>query len=342
MNKQTLHDRLEQGPLICAEGYLFELERRGYLQAGPFVPEVALAHPEALRQVHRDFCFCGSDVVVAFTYNGHREKMRDIRKEDLLEPLNRQALRLAREVAGEFSDRALLVAGNISNTNIFDPQSPSSREKARAMFAEMVGWAADEGVDFVIAETLYYAEEALLALQTIREAGLEAVVTLALPSDGVLEDGWQVEDACAELAAAGASVVGLNCFRGPTTMMSPLLGIREKVDIPVAALPVPYRTSRAYPTFFNLPDPDNTVVLPHPTTFPSALDPLMCNRYEIAQWAKTAYENGVSYLGLCCGATPAYIRSLAEAVGKTTPASAYGIDMSKHFVFGEQGATSRF
>jgi betaine-homocysteine S-methyltransferase len=31
--------------VICAEGYLFELERRGYLQAGGFVPEVVLEHP---------------------------------------------------------------------------------------------------------------------------------------------------------------------------------------------------------------------------------------------------------------------------------------------------------
>ena len=41
-----LLERLEQGPVICAEGYLFELERRGFLQAGPFVPEVVLEHPE--------------------------------------------------------------------------------------------------------------------------------------------------------------------------------------------------------------------------------------------------------------------------------------------------------
>ncbi|MDQ3994493.1 MAG: homocysteine S-methyltransferase family protein, partial [Actinomycetota bacterium] len=44
--KPGLLERLEQGPVICAEGYLFEIERRGYLQAGAFVPEVVLEHPE--------------------------------------------------------------------------------------------------------------------------------------------------------------------------------------------------------------------------------------------------------------------------------------------------------
>ena len=35
-----LMERLGAGPVICAQGYLFELERRGCLQAGPCVPEV--------------------------------------------------------------------------------------------------------------------------------------------------------------------------------------------------------------------------------------------------------------------------------------------------------------
>lgn len=51
----------------CAEGYLFELERRGYLQAGPFVPEVVIDHPEAVTRLHEDFVHAGSDVVEAFT-----------------------------------------------------------------------------------------------------------------------------------------------------------------------------------------------------------------------------------------------------------------------------------
>ncbi len=43
-----------------AEGFLFELERRGYLSAGEFVPEVALEYPDALRALHVDFQRAGS------------------------------------------------------------------------------------------------------------------------------------------------------------------------------------------------------------------------------------------------------------------------------------------
>src|SRR6267154_2690987 len=86
---------LERGPVVCAEGYLFECERRGYLQAGAFVPDVVLDHPEVVSELHREFVHAGSDVVEAFTYYGHRQKLRVVGKEDILEPLNRQALSAA-------------------------------------------------------------------------------------------------------------------------------------------------------------------------------------------------------------------------------------------------------
>ena len=112
-----LLERLENGAVICAEGYLFELERRGYIQAGAFVPEVVLEHPEKVYELHREFVHAGSDVVEAFTYYGHREKLRVVGKEELLEPLNRNALQIAADVADESGK---LLAGNICNTNIWE------------------------------------------------------------------------------------------------------------------------------------------------------------------------------------------------------------------------------
>src|SRR6266404_4671774 len=152
--KQGLLERLEQGPVICAEGYLFECERRGYLQAGAFVPEVVLDHPEVVTELHREFVHAGSDVVEAFTYYGHREKMRIVGKEHLLEALNRRAHELAREVADE---SGALFAGDLSNTNLFTADD-ESRRTVRGMFEEQTAWADEAGVDFVIAETFSHAE----------------------------------------------------------------------------------------------------------------------------------------------------------------------------------------
>jgi betaine-homocysteine S-methyltransferase len=84
-----IRERLDTDVVVGAEGYLFELERRGYLQAGPYVPEVVLDAPDAVRQLHREFVRAGSDVVEAFTYYGHREKLKVIGKEDVSLPRRR-------------------------------------------------------------------------------------------------------------------------------------------------------------------------------------------------------------------------------------------------------------
>src|SRR5260370_25107332 len=96
-----LLDRLAAGPVICAEGYLFEFERRGYLQAGAFVPEVVLEEPDMVAGLHREYVHAGSDVVEAFTYYAHREKLAVLGREGNPEPMNRQALPIAKAVAAE-------------------------------------------------------------------------------------------------------------------------------------------------------------------------------------------------------------------------------------------------
>ena len=177
----SIMERLRGGTLLGAEGYVFELERRGYIKAGPFVPEVVLDFPDALRELHREFLRAGADVMVALTYYAHREKLRDVGREDDLEAMNRQAVRIARAVARE---GGALVAGNVCNTWAYDPDDPATRQTVRAMYAEQLNWAMDEGVDFVISETNDYLGEALIALEVIQTLGLPAMVTLAPTQPG--------------------------------------------------------------------------------------------------------------------------------------------------------------
>lgn len=328
--KAGLLERLERDAVVCAEGYLFELERRGYLQAGAFVPEVVLEHPEKVAELHREFVHAGSDVVEAFTYYAHREKLRLIGKEHLLEQINRQALALAREVAEETGS---LFAGDICNTNVFLPDD-ASRATVRAMFEEQVGWAVEAGVDYVIGETYTWGEEALLALETIKAAGLPAVITLAIHQEGTTREGWPPEEACKRLEDAGADVVGLNCTRGPRTMLPLLERIRAAVSGHVAALPVPYRTTEEQPSFQSLRDPEHEHLYPEGRPFPAALDPFMCTRFELGDFARRAHALGVRYLGVCCGAGPHHVRAVAEALGRRPPASRFSPDMSKHAFFG--------
>jgi betaine-homocysteine S-methyltransferase len=326
---RPLLDQLAAGPVICAEGYVFELERRGYLQAGAFVPEVVLEHPEAVTQLHRDFVHAGSDVVEALTYYAHREKLRVIGREQDLEPINRQALAIAKKVA---DDTGTLFAGDICNTNVFDPADKASHAAVRAMFEEQVQWAVDAGVDFVIGETFSYAQEALIATDVVKKAGKVAVITLAMHQADVTRENWSVADACRRIEQAGADVVGLNCIRGPRTMMPLLAEIRAAIRVPMAALPVPYRTTQAQPSFQSLRDAQYSP--PGERPFPIALDPFTCNRFEIADFGREALAMDIRYLGVCCGAGPHHIRALAESVGKHPPASRYSADMSKHAFLG--------
>ena len=329
--KPGLMERLAQGPVICAEGYLFEFERRGYLQAGAFVPEVVLEHPELVEQLHREFVHAGSDVVEAFTYYAHRAKLRLIGREKDLEPMNRCALKIGKKVA---KDTGALLAGNICNTTTYVADDPATHKASRKMFDEQIGWAVDAGADFIIAETYAHGGEALIGLQAIKAAGKPAVVTLAIHTQGTTRDGWDPVDACKRLEDGGADVVGLNCSRGPRTMLPLLKRIRNAVECHVAALPVPYRTTPKEPTFQSLHD-RHCDCIPNDHPFPVALDPFTCNRFEIAEFGKAAYKHGVNYLGVCCGAGPHHIRALAEALGRQPPASRYSPDMSKHYIFGK-------
>jgi betaine-homocysteine S-methyltransferase len=320
--------RLSKGPVICAEGYVFELERRGYLQAGAFVPVVLAEHPEVVEELHLDFVRAGSDVTQALTYYVHREKLRVIGREKDLVSLNRTALRIAKRVARR---TGTLFAGDICNTNIYDPADAKALKEVERIFAEQVGWAADAGVDYIVAETFSWVGEALMALKAIKKySKVPAVVTYAIHREDNVREGLTPAQACQRLEAAGADVVGLNCHRGPKTIMPLLKQIREAVKCTVAALPVPYRTTSDQPSFMSLTDP----CCGNARAFPTGLDPFVCTRAEIADFGRQAYAMGINYLGVCCGAGPHHIRALAEALGRHPESSKYSADMSKHAFFG--------
>ncbi len=319
-------ERLNDGVVIGAEGYVFELERRGYIKAGPYVPEVVLDFPEAVKELHREFLRAGAEVMVALTYYAHREKLRDVGRENDLERMNRQAVRLANEVAREGD---ALVAGNICNTWAYDPDNAEETGKiVQAMYEEQLTWAAEEGIDFVISETNDYLGEALIALNVIKQLKLPAMVTLASVQKERTRDGYDYVEACKRLADAGADIVGLNCDRGPETMLPIIQQVRRSVQCYVAAQPVPYKTTPALPTFESLRDSNGQRV------FPLALEPFLHNRFEMAAFAHQAQAIGVNYIGICCGGAPHYVRAMAEALGRTVPASKYSPVLELHPMIG--------
>src|SRR4029453_2863785 len=106
-------DRLADGPVLGDGGYLLELEKRGYVQAGPFTPEVVVEHPDALAERHREFLRARAEVPQTLTFCASDDKLATVGMEGTVDDINRNAVRIAREVASG-GDR--LVAGTLSLT----------------------------------------------------------------------------------------------------------------------------------------------------------------------------------------------------------------------------------
>ncbi len=300
MKKKGILERLKEGPVLGDGGYLLELEKRGWVRAGPFTPEVALTHPGALRELHVEFREAGAEVLQALTFYASRDKLATVGLENHLEELNRAAVRIAREVA----DDRCLVAGNLSLTWMYEPGSASAADRVRKTFDEQLAVQVDEGVDFIIGETFSFLGEALIAVERGKKTGLPTMVTICFENKDETADGKSAADAAKALIDAGADIVGMNCLRPPEHILGPMEEMRKAVSGYLACQPVAYRTPKSKPDFTSLPE------------FPYALDPLQLTRKEMADYAMRAREIGINYIGACCGSVAMHIREMAWALGK--------------------------
>jgi betaine-homocysteine S-methyltransferase len=300
MKKKGILERLKDGPVLGDGGYLLELEKRGWVRAGPFTPEVALTRPDALRELHVEFREAGADVLQTLTFYASRDKLATVGLENKLGDLNRAAVRIAREVAGD----KCLVAGNISLTWMYEPGSPAAADRVRKTFDEQLAVQVEEGVDFIIGETFSWLGEALIAVERAKKTGLPVMVTICFENKNETADGKTAAESAKALRDAGADIVGMNCLRPPQHMLTHMEDMRRAVDGYLACQPVAYRTPDEKPDFTSLLE------------FPLGLDPLQLTRKEMADYALRAREIGINYIGACCGAVAIHIREMARALGK--------------------------
>jgi betaine-homocysteine S-methyltransferase len=299
--KKNILQKLKEGVVLGDGGYLLELEKRGWVRAGPFTPEVVLTNPEALRQLHIEFREAGAEVLQALTFYASRDKLATVGLQDRLEDLNRAAVRIAKEVAG---DRCL-VAGNLSLTWMYEPNSSAAKDRVRKTFEEQLAVQLPEGVDFIIGETFSWLGEALIAVETAKKTGLPVMVTICFENQNATSEGKSAIEAAKALVDAGADIVGMNCLRPPQHMLPSLEEMRKAVpNAFLAAQPVAYDTPACKPDFTSLPQ------------FPFELDRLQLSRKEMAAYAQRAKDIGVNYIGACCGAVATHIREMARALGK--------------------------
>jgi betaine-homocysteine S-methyltransferase len=299
-NKKGILEKLSEGVVLGDGGYLLELEKRGRVRAGPFTPEVALNNPESLLELHREFRDAGAEVLQALTFYASRDKLATVGMGERVEELNRAAVRIAKQAAG---DRCL-VAGNLSLTWMYEPDDKAAADRVRKTFDEQLDVQVAEGVDFIIGETFSFLGEALLAVEQAKKTKLPVMVTVCFENEDITTDGKSAAEVAHALADAGADVVGINCLRSPEHALPLMAEMRKAVPGYIGCQPVAYRTTHAHRDFTSLP------------AFPDQLEPYQLTRREMAEYATKARELGVNYIGACCGAVATHIREMARALGK--------------------------
>jgi betaine-homocysteine S-methyltransferase len=325
MSKRTILEKLRLNPVIGDGGTIFELERRGYISAGPFTPQVVLEHPDAVIQLQTDFARAGAEVLQACTYYAHEEKLKVVGLTSALKEINSQAVKIARQVANKYKT---LVAGNLCNTWAYDPGEASTYAETRRQFDEQISYQTEQGVDFFIAETIEYLGEAEIALEAVKSSGLPAMITLGFKKDDKTLEGISLEESFKTLEDKGAEIVGINCFRDPERVLPLAKRVRDSVSCFVATQPVAYRCSNKRP-YFQIQEFEGKIA------FPLELDPFVLTRKEMAVYAIEAQKIGINYIGSCCGAAPHHIRAMSEALGRTVPASRYSPELELHTIIGD-------
>jgi methionine synthase I (cobalamin-dependent) len=309
---RPIETRLETDVVLGDGGYLIELERRGYVDSGSgreqvgtgrgsgqFTPEVSLTNPAALRELHSEFLHAGSQVLQALTFFGTREKLNRAGYGAQTEAINAGAVHIAREVAG--SDA--LVAGTVSRTQLVEREGDAALGRARDHIAEQMRILADTGVDFLILETFFHLAEMTVALDCAAESGLSVIATMSFrPLITASSDEKSPAECAQVMAGHGALAVGANCEQDPARMLRLLRDMQTAVEVPLVAQPAAFRTTDECHSFTRLP------------SFPDDLETVQVSRREFFELGRVARDEGIGYLGGCCGCNAAYIRSLADGL----------------------------
>lgn len=309
---KSISERLKEGIVLGDGGYLIELERRGYVDSGSgrekvgtgkgsgqFTPEVAIEHPEALQQLHREFLSAGSQVVQALTFFGTREKLTRAGYGQQIEAINFAAVRLAKEIAGHEA----LIAGSISRTQLFEREGPAAAKHARELFTEQVRLLKAAGVDLLLLETFFRLDEMLIALECARNSGLPMIATMSFrPLITKCSDDHTPAQCAKAMADHGAIAVGANCEQEPRRMIPLLREMRSAVKVPLAAQPAAFRTTDDCHCFTRQP------------AFPDDLETIQISRQEFFEFGKVAKNEGIGFIGGCCGCNAAYIRALGRGL----------------------------
>ncbi|HVG26794.1 MAG TPA: bifunctional homocysteine S-methyltransferase/methylenetetrahydrofolate reductase [Acidobacteriaceae bacterium] len=259
--------------------------------------ELNVTQPETVRSVHEQYLLAGAEVLETNTFGANSFRLEHFGLRDKVREFNLAGVALARQcVAANFEKHATeaFVAGAVGSLGVqLEPKGTVSLEAAREAFAEQISALAEGGVDLLVLETMMSLDEAEQAIAAAREVApqLKVVALVTVNEEAICLDGSTPEQAARRLTAAGADAIGCNCSVGPATVLTVIERMRPETTLPLVAMP-----NAGMPRIVE----GRNIYLTSPEY--------------IARFARKFLKAGATWVGGCCGTTPAHIRAMRSEI----------------------------
>jgi methionine synthase I (cobalamin-dependent)/5,10-methylenetetrahydrofolate reductase len=259
--------------------------------------ELNLSDPNLILGVHEEYLQAGAEILETNTFGANRFRLARHGLAGKMAEINAAGVRLARQAVERLKEKSgggAWVAGSVGPLGVrLEPLGKTGLDEARAAFAEQIGILAQNGVDFLIIETMPALNEAHEALEAAKAVAphLPVLVMVTVDDESECLDGASPAQAAALLTEWGADAVGVNCSTGPATVLTAAEAMRAATALPLAAMP-------------------NAGV-------PRAVEGrnvYLCSPEYMASFARKAVAAGVQIVGGCCGTTPNHIRAMRSAI----------------------------
>lgn len=295
--------KLADGGVVVLDGGTgTEIQRQGVaMDSEVWCAMANLTHADAVRSVHMDYIKAGAEVITANTYASSPLSFAHLGREDEIEPIDRAAVRLAREAVQEAAASPVAVAGScsvmppVARGGYRSPDRQWDPDRIRPLYQRKVEVLAEAGCDLIIMEMMRDLDVSLWATEAAVATGLPVWVGMSVErsDEGNLVSfanrKWDLAELAAGLMATGAHAA-LVMHNEISTTGEALERIRAVWNGPLGAYPEAGH--------FEMPTWVFRDISPG----------------EFAEAATRWREDGASILGGCCGISPAHIGALADAV----------------------------